>query len=237
MLRVGIVMFAAMMGVFAAFAQQTGVPQFHPATFVDGDRSLVNRIKFPKTEGDVTVNVTCRGHATSSGRMRDVHCSSNEDPDREFAGAVRRRLNSSRVEPATVNGEPQEVDFQFTIVFERAGQEESITAYLNNGHNAERLGRDYISPQRYSPHVWPGPCLPWRDNEVIIEIATIETNGAPREVNAVTTRSRMVETCGSALIRQLETGRWIPAMKDGEFVDAVWMSPIVMNLNLNEVEF
>lgn len=218
-------------------AAQDGEPAFTPARFVEGDRSLVNRIKFPKSDGDITVDVVCRGHATSSGRIRDVRCSSNENQDRDFAGAVRRRLNSSRVVPATVDGEPQDVDFQFTIVFERVGQEESISAYLNNGHNVDRLGRDYIGPQRYSPHVWPGACLSWRDNEVIIEIATIETDGRPREVDAVTTRSRMVETCGAALIRQLEDGRWIPAMKDGEFVDAIWMSPIVLNLNINEVEF
>ena len=236
MLRRGFAIVTALAGAAIANAQDGGT-DFTPARFVEGDRSLVNRIKFPKTDGDALVEVVCRGHATARGRMRDVRCSSTEGPERDFAGAVRKRLNSSRVEPATVNGEPQEVDFQFTIVFERVGQEESITAYLNNGHNVERLGRDYISPQRYSPHVWPSSCLSWRDNEVIIEIATVETSGRPSEVRAVTTRSRMVESCGASLTRQLEEGRWIPAMKDGEFVDAVWMSPIVLSLNLNEVEF
>ena len=113
--------------------------------------------------------------------------------------------------------------------FRRAGEEETISVLYHNGHNVERLGSDYISAQRYSPHIWPVPCKSWGDTDVLVEAATIDANGAPTEFNAMSTRSRMREGCGAALKRQLEAGRWIPAMKDGRYVESVWVSLIMLN--------
>jgi hypothetical protein len=216
-------------------AQDADPVDFRHAKFVDGDRSLGNRVRFPATAGDVDINVVCRGHSTAKGRLRNTICSAADDPNRDFVNAVSKRINSARLLPAMVDGEPQEVDFQFTVNFRRTGEEETISVYYNNGHNAERLGLDYFGAQRYSPHVWPAQCRQWPEAEVFIEAATIDASGSPRKVNAMGTRTRILESCRGALMRQLEAGRWIPAMKDGQFVGAVWMSPIV--LNVQDVEF
>ena len=219
----------------ASSGQDAALPDVRPAQFVEGDKALVNRVRFPKTTGDVEINVVCRGHATAKGRLRNTLCSAVDDPEWDFVDAVSKRVNSARLVPAMVEGEPQEVDFQFTINFRRAGEEESIRVYYNNGHNTERLGVDYIGAQRYSPHIWPVPCQQWPEAEVVIEAATIDADGAAREVNVMSARTRMLESCRASLMRQLEAGRWIPAMKDGRPVDSVWMSPIV--LNVQTVEF
>ena len=218
-----------------AGAQSAPDHEFRHAMFIRDDKALDERVRFPKSTGDIDVDVVCRGHATAKGRLQDTLCSAQDDPDRSFVNAVSRRVRSARLSPAMVDGEPRDVDFQFTVNFRRAGDAEAISVYQNNGHNTARLGDDYLGAQRYSPHVWPGACRHWRDTEVVIEAATIDAGGAAREVNAMSTRTRMFEACRAALMRQLEDGRWIPAMKDGRFVDSVWMSPIM--LNVEEVEF
>ena len=216
-------------------AQDAPPIEFRHAMLVEGERSLDQRVRFPATRDDIDIDVVCRGHATAKGRLQNILCSAANDPEQDFINAVSRRVGSARVVPALVDGVPQDVDFQFTVNFRREGEEETIRVYHNNGHNTDRLGDDYIGAQRYSPHVWPGACTHWRDTEVVIEAATVDATGSPREVNAMSTRTRMFEACRAALMRQLQAGRWIPAMKDGAFVDSVWMSPIM--LNMREVEF
>ena len=126
--------------------------RFIPANFVDGKRSMKNLIEFPDIDFDVEVTVTCSGHATAKGRLRDTRCSSPGDPDLKFTMAVSRRFNSSRLTPARVDGKAEEVDFQFTVIFRKEGELESLQVYPHNMKNVDRLGLDYIGAQRYSVH-------------------------------------------------------------------------------------
>ncbi|MBT8098539.1 MAG: hypothetical protein KJO82_02250 [Gammaproteobacteria bacterium] len=215
--------------LYGGLATAQAPAAFTHADFVTGDRSMQQLVEFPGIDDDVQVNVTCSGIATAKGRLKEALCSAPNDPDLEFTMAVSRRFNSSRMVPATVDGKAEEVDFQFVVSFSKKGDNETIAVYPNNGKNIDRLGLEYYSAQRYSPHVWPHRCGSTRREDLVLEVAIIDATGRPREVNVMTAETVLPATCKARLISQLEDGRWIPASYNGEFVESVWVSPIVLS--------
>lgn len=211
-----------------AAADESAVPLFVPADFATGKRSLENLIEFPEIDFDVEVTVTCAGHANRKGRLKKARCSSPGDPELEFTLAVSRRFNSTRVVPALVKGKPEDVDFQFSVVFTKRGDSENIRVYPNNGKNVERLGQDYISAQRYSPHPFPARCSGWRHDDLILEIAIVNESGSPRDVDVMSSTAGIPARCRQELKTRLYDARWIPASHDGHFVESVWVNPIVL---------
>jgi hypothetical protein len=223
-----------MVGLFfsapASIADEAeSMPRFTHARFVDGDHSMKSLVEFPDIGFDVDVTVTCSGKATAKGRLRHAKCSSPNDPDLEFTMAVSRRFNSVRLVPATIDGRVEEVDFQFVVAFSKTGDTESIDLFLNNRKNVDRLGLDYISAQRYSPAVWPTRCAGWRLDDLIVEVAIVDATGHSRDVNVMSSTAGIPTSCRTGLINQLENGRWIPASYQGQYVDSVWVSPIILN--------
>jgi len=218
----------ALVYVLPTFAQQSESNYTH-ATFQPGKRSIENLIKFPKADLNGELAVICSSKATAKGRLRDARCSSPQDPDLKFTMAVSRRFNSSRVIPATVNGRKEEVDFQFTVVFSKVDGQENIFVRENNGKNIERLGNDYTSAQRYSPNPFPVRCSGWRRDDLIVEVAVVQKNGRAKAVEIMSSTAGADARCQDALETQLKNARWIPAKLDGEFVESVWVNPIVLN--------
>jgi hypothetical protein len=203
------------------------------ATFVDGDKSIENLIKFPRHEGDAEVTVSCTGHATAKGRLRDIRCSAADDPDLKFSNAVKRRSAATRLVPAMIDGKAEEVDIQFSVTFEKQGETKLIRHQLNNGNNVDRLGTDYLSAQRYSPHSFPSVCNDRAFTnqgaaKIMIEVAIIDVNGNARGAQVTSSNWRIPGPCESALVAQIENGAWIPARHDGTFVESIWASPIVV---------
>ena len=213
--------------VFAA-DDDGAMPDFTHAKFVEGDRSLKNLIEFPDIDFDAEITLMCNGIASAKGRLQNSKCSSPGDPDLLFTMSVSRVFNTLRVVPATVNGREEEVDFQFVVIFKKAGAAESIDIHLNNQKNVDRLGLDYISAQRYSPHPLPNRCAGWQQDDLFIEAAIVDTNGRPRDVNVMSASAGIPPSCRKGLINQLEDARWIPAMYQGQYVESVWINPIVL---------
>jgi hypothetical protein len=139
--------------------------------------------------------------------------------------AVSRRFGAARLNPARVNGKAEEVDFQFTVMFRKAGGEESVSVYLHNMKNVDRLGLDYIGAQRYSIHPWPDECGSKTANDLVIEIAVVDMTGHAKETDVVAAKFPMTPMCKAGFDRFLDKATWIPAMYDGNFVDAVWAQP------------
>ena len=214
-------------------AQDEPTPAHTHAVFVEGDKSIENLVQFPKHNGDIEITVSCLGHATAKGRLRDARCSAADDPDLNFSDAVNRRTRSARLVPATVNGRPEEVDIQFSVVFSKRADVELITLRMNNGNNADRLGDDYIAAQRYSPHAFPSACneRAFADQgltKIIVEAAIIDVQGRSRDAQIFSPNWSVPGPCKSALTGQIDAGAWIPASLDGEFVESAWLSPIVV---------
>ena len=177
--------------------------------------------------------MSCSGHATAKGRLRNIRCSAADDPDLKFSNAVKRRASSARLMPATVDGKAEEVDFQFSVTFEKQGDVERIRHNLNNGNNVDRLGTDYSSAQRYSPHAFPSVCndrafVNQGAAKIVIEVAIIDASGNARDAQVISSNWRIPRSCESALVDQIEAGAWIPARHNGEFVESIWASPIVV---------
>ena len=72
-----------------------------------------------------------------------------------------------------------------------------------------------------------------KDDDVIFEIAVVNTSGHAKEVNVLSATGELPSPCQAALTSQLENGRWIPAKHNGGLVESVWVNPIV----LSSVEF
>lgn len=204
------------------------VPYTH-AQFVTGKRSMERLVDYPDVDIDFDIIVSCTGRATAKGRLKGARCSSPQDPDLEFTMAISRRFNASRLVPATVDGVPQEVDFQFSVVFTNDGINRGVGVYPNNRKNVDRLGESYISAQRYSPHPFPSRCQGWRQDGVLMEVAIVESSGRAREVDILSSTSSIPSGCRDAFLNQLEDARWIPASLDGELVESVWVNPIVLS--------
>jgi hypothetical protein len=202
-------------------------PQFTHAMFIEGKRSMQNLIEFPDIEQDVEVRVTCTGHATAKGRLRDARCSAPNDPELKFTMAVSRRFNSARLIPATVNGKKEEVDFQFVVIFRKEGEIESHEIYLPNLKNVDRLGLDYIGAQRYSIHPWPRRCGDSPLDDLIMEVAVVDENGIPRDFDVLSANFALTAICREGFSTHLKNGRWIPASYDGAFTESVWANPRV----------
>ena len=217
----------------ASAAQDRATARWSHAAFIEGDRSIENRIKFPRHDSDIEITVSCSGHATAKGRLRNIRCSAADDPDLKFSNAVKRRASSARLMPATVDGKAEQVDFQFSVTFEKQGDVERIRHNLNNGNNVDRLGTDYSSAQRYSPHAFPSVCndrafVNQGAAKLLIEVAIIDINGNPRDVQVISSNWRIPGPCESALVEQIKSGAWIPARHNGEFVESIWASPIIV---------
>lgn len=213
-------------GVLATAQEQ---PRFTHANFVEGERSMANLVEFPDVDGDIEVIVTCTGIASAKGRLQEAKCSAPNDPDLDFTMAVSRRFNAARLIPATVDGNSEEVDFQFAVHFRQENDRQTVNVYPNNSKNVDRLGLDYLSAQRFSPYVWPNRCGSWRREELILEVAIIDATGKPRNIDLVTAGSSLRPNCKAALESQLKDGRWIPASYKGQFVDSIWVNPIILN--------
>ena len=226
-MRKTVLVLAALICTAPAWPQQNGMTYTH-ATFQPGKRSLENLIKFPKINIAGELAVICSSRATAKGRIIDGRCSSPQDPDLEFTMAVSRKFNSARVIPATVNARKEEVDFQFTVVFSRDDDVENIVVHENNGKNVDRLGNDYTSAQRYSPNPFPARCSGWRRDDLIVEVVIVEKTGRAKGVEVMSSTAGIDARCKDALQTQLRNARWIPAARNGEFVESVWVNPIVL---------
>lgn len=200
-------------------------PRFTHARFVEGERSMQSQIRFPDIDGDTEVVVSCTGHATAKGRLKDARCSAPNDPKLMFTMAVSRRFNSVRLTPAIVNGRAEEVDFQFTVVFKKLGESETFDIYLHNMKNVERLGLNYIGAQRYSEHPWPGRCLEFTRDDLIMEVAIVNELGIASEFDVLAANFGMSVACRNGFATHLQNGKWIPAFHDGQMVESVWAQP------------
>ncbi len=64
---------------------------------------------------------------------------------------------------------------------------------------------------------------------MIVEVAVVQENGRAKAVEIMSSTAGADARCQDALETQLENARWIPAKLDGEYVESVWVNPIVLN--------
>lgn len=209
----------------SAVGDDAAVESFTSANFVEGERSLKNLIRFPKVKGDLSIVVTCTSIGTAKGRIQEAKCSAADDPKQKFAIAVSRRTKSARITPATVAGKNEQVDFQFSVIFTRTGEAETIAVYTNNRKNLDRFGPDYVSAQRYSPYELPDVCKERRASYLILEIAVVTKEGTVKESDLHVDSIGIVKVCETSLREITKSSRFVPAFHDGSPVESIWVNP------------
>jgi len=227
-MKISIAIISALLASVSVPAADAAIVFTH-ARFVDGDRSMQNLVEFPDIGSDIEITVSCAGHATAKGRLRDTRCSAPNDPELAFTMAVSRRFNATRLVPATVNGKAEQVDFQFIVIFRKSGEDESITIYPHNMKNADRLGMDYIGAQRYSVHPWPERCGDLHLDDLIMEVAIVNELGTARDFDVMAANFGLSGSCREGFASHLKSGRWIPASHQGQYVESVWANPRVFS--------
>ena len=207
--------------------QATAPSSFTPANFVEGKKSLKNRVNFPRVKDDVHVVVTCDSHATARERIDDARCSSPHDPELKYTLAVRRAARSARLTPAIVNGKKQDVVFQFSVVFSRQGDTETISVYPHSRNNVERYGLNYIGAQAHKLSVFPKSCIVNNISAAYIVMAVVHvaSDGTPKQIELVEGQIKPPKACRKSLLQRMRNALWIPAFHQGSPVESISVIP------------
>ncbi len=91
-----------------------------PANFDVDERKhqLANNIKWPEeVRTQVSLILNCFSVINSSGRMSDTNCFAKNPFEQAFTAALVKASRKGRLNPALINGKPQEVYLQFRVEF------------------------------------------------------------------------------------------------------------------------
>jgi len=118
-----------------------------PALFVSGEFSLRNTLTVPleRPPGGYDVSLTCQTIVEIDGTATNPHCLGDERYH-DFKWEVIRTISSTRMVPATVDGEPVRVLMNFMAGF-RCLQACGTLLLPNHGRFVQDYGFDYSSPQ------------------------------------------------------------------------------------------
>lgn len=186
---------------------------YSPVVFTDAPESLQNKIKFPKTESDIALRISCDAYISRAGNFLSNYCFLKlGDKIFNYENAIHRATKGSRIKPASVNGRSKAVWFQYTVEFIKEGDKEIINVYPNHGHEIARYGNKYSSAQRYK--IGSGSLFSRCDRFTNLWIkATIDSKGVPRNVTVIGGMGR--NRCKKYLAKLFLKGRYIPAMHEG----------------------
>lgn len=193
-------------------------PVMTPAGFNDGGRSLQNRILFPKVRNDVSVSVVCGARLDSNGDIADNYCWNMTDEQMGFVNAVNRVADQVRLTPAAVDGVNRSVWFQYSVEFEKSGDDERIGVYPNWGFNRELYGMDYIGPQLYQAARRSMDCNVSQSFVVSMKIDADGSIHQPQVINGDPTQE-----CRQKFENFVPDARYIPAHYEGQPVPALYV--------------
>lgn len=193
---------------------------YSPAGFTDAPESLQNKIKFPSTESDIELRISCDALLSRVGNFRSNYCFLKPGSKiLKYEDAIHRASKGSRIKAASINGRSQAVWFQYTVEFIKRGDREVINAYLNHGHEIAKYGRDYSAAQRYR-NGSRGLSLRCDSFTNLWVKATINSKGIPADVSVLGGMGR--NRCRKSLANLILKGRYIPAMHEGIPVESVY---------------
>lgn len=199
------------------------IPQVHagearPANFNDGGRSLQNLIRFPNVREDVSVSVLCGARLDQNGDILNNYCWNVTDSRMGFINAINRVAEQAMLTPATVDGASRSVWFQYSVEFNKIGDEQRIDVYPNWGFNRELYGFDYIMPQLYEAPLRSMNC---NINQNFMVSMKIDSDGSvhdPQVINGEPTNE-----CRGRFESFVPVARFIPAHFQDQPVPALYV--------------
>ena len=201
--------------------------EIKPAKFYEDGKDFLSKIDFPEKsfEGTVVVrgaaDISKGGLSTALVFYTDTK---NRDIFKPYEDAIRKAFGPRiKVLPATVNGKRKRVWINFSVVFEKNQEQNSINIYQNLLYNTNSYGNNYIDPQRFVLGRFPDACRKNRYGEgsMVWLAANIDENGIPSNSRIVTGEAS--GGCKRKLIELLSKSSFIPAQYEGKFVSATYV--------------
>ena len=216
----------AILAMTAAPATGTAQPTYVPGNFGSGEKTLAELIEFPEMRGDVSVAIYCIGVLTSKGKLDKHGCFRRDPGDETFGAAIYKAADKARLQPATYNGKPVSVIFQYRVLFIQKGEDKTLRFVANPGYaeNVEAYGHDHIAAQRlYDGERWQKAC-PKQASFTVLARANVDYDGTPAAASVEHIQGLVItERCQQAIIDAILASRFIPAMDDGEPVPSTFV--------------
>lgn len=199
-----------------------------PAGFGDGEKSLGALIEFPELRGDTTVTISCIGLLSGRGKLDQHACYRRNPGDETFIAPIYAATRKARLKPATVDGRPVDVVFQYRVQFVQEGDSKTLSFVANPGYpeNVEAYGHEHVAAQRLiRKETWQKSC-PRQARFLVLARANVDFEGRPSAVSIEHSDGIPISPkCEDALTRNMLESRFIPAYADGEPVVSTFVEP------------
>jgi hypothetical protein len=202
--------------------EEDAVSQFRPAQFTGTRSSLENQIRFPRYEGDISIQLNCYAVVTIQGRLSTRYCRSDHEDTYDFARMVYSASFTTRMISAKVGVSEEDAQIMYAVRFVKEGNEENIEVFLHHLGEEHRYAYDYIAPQRvqiYTSRWSVGNRCPFEAAAVWMNVR-VSAEGKPLEVSVKDTDRYANRECIEYISDYLADQDWVPAMQNGEYVEA-----------------
>ena len=201
---------------------------YSPAGFIGGEKSLGELIEFPELRGDATIVISCIGLMTTKGRLDEHGCYVRNPGDEAFIQSIYKVIKKARFRPAKIDGRAVSVVFQYRVQFKQEGDAKTLQFVANPGfeENVEAYGQGHVAAQReYTKETWEKAC-PRHAKFQIMAAANVNFDGTPGSASVKAHKGVGISpACEQAIIDNLLSSRFIPAMVDGESVPSTYAEP------------
>lgn len=220
-----IMMSAALLALASAGSAQ----DMRPADFdhPEEKRQLLRLIEWPEIKGDIEVILSCFSQIKKSGKMDNTGCYLQNNYDEPFVYSINQAARKARLNPAIIDGDPQEIYLQFQVKFVAKGEERDIFFILNPGYeeNVNAYGFGHIAGQRVigKNEPWNDAC-PQRAHYAVWIRAYLGVDGVADSPTVDHADGILPTTaCQNAIKQTILQSRYTPAYADGEPVPSTFV--------------
>ena len=212
-----------------ALADDLGSREATAARFVPaelsfaGAQTIADVIRFPDTQGDVTVALHCALRVQSRNILSNF-CFTPDRSTSAFEEAFKALIPRLRVSSARLDGRRETVRIPYSVEFIKRGDDERVRVYENHGAEVARYGRQYTAPQRVLSSVErvSRACVTSEPDNLVWVRANVTADGKPEGVRVVTDTS---EACRETIEALFAQSSYIPAHYQGKPVAAEVLEP------------
>lgn len=219
---------AGLLSLLLALSAAASAETNTPAGFGDEEKSLAKLIEFPELRGDANATIPCITLVTRRGKLKNHGCYLRNPGDETFVAAIQKVAKKARLIPATFDGRPVDVVFQYRVHFASKEEDQSLDFVANPGYaeNVEAYGVRHVAAQRvFDKEEWKGAC-PKQAKFVVLAKANVDFDGKAGAANlSHVSGINITEKCQTAIIDSILASRFIPAMVDGEPVPSTYLEP------------
>ncbi len=142
----------AFLSLFAAspLFSDTSLNDSNPARFGQAASAFIKKLKFPEHRDRPAILIRCGAMVHLSGDIQGAFCFSGDTfgIEHRMRELIVRATRTTRITPATINGDRSNVRINFSVIYEQNGDEKTIEILENHLYDIESLGPHYVAAQR-----------------------------------------------------------------------------------------